>query len=240
MACTLAGSVALLVVQPHSGLDPAALSLVQFAPALGAFATWLVFRRTIARHSPAPVPSGRAGTNIGAVVGVCVVFWLLVTIAVVGSGAALAGPAPVGGVPFTVFLMLQLLGATAEEIGWRGLMQPMLESRITRFAAVSVTGAAWALWHVQAFAVAPVTAVCFVVSAIAFAVVLGYLGEGSFGQRVLVASIGHWLINIAVYLAVGDDTLGRPQVVFIAVAAVVAAGVVTVRVLRRGHGTPLR
>ncbi|MFI1461919.1 CPBP family intramembrane glutamic endopeptidase [Nocardia carnea] len=240
VAGTLAASVALLVVQPHSGVAPAALSLVQFAPALGALATWLIFRRTVARQSPAPVSARRTGMNIVAVVGTSVVFGLLVAGAVLASGAALAGPAAAGTVPFTVFLLLQLLGATGEEVGWRGLMQPMLESRMTRFAAISVTGATWALWHVQAFAAGPVTAVCFVVSTMAFAVVLGYLSEGSYVQRVLVASVGHWLINIAVYLPVGDDTLGRPQVVFIAVAAVIAAaGVGTARALRRGDRSPL-
>lgn len=119
-----------------------------------------------------------------------------------------------------------------------GVMQPILESRMARFAAVSVTGATWALWHVQAFVAGPVTAVCFFVSAMAFAIVLGYLSTGSFRQRVLTASIGHWLINIACYLLAGDNTLDRPQIVFVAIAAVLtAAGVLAyaLRNLRRQY-----
>ncbi|MFX0578431.1 CPBP family intramembrane glutamic endopeptidase [Nocardia nepalensis] len=230
---TLAASVALLVVQPLSGIDPSALSLVQFGPALGALATWLTFRKTVAGVLPAAVSFRRVGASVVAVVTACVLFCLLITMAAVVSGTALVGPAAVGGLPFAVFLVLQLLGAGGEEIGWRGLMQPILESRMTRFAAISATGVTWALWHVQAFAAGPVTAVCFFVSAMAFAIVLGYLGNGSFRQRVLVASIGHWLINIAWYLLAGDNTLDRPQIVFVAIAAVlIAAGTMTVRALQ--------
>ncbi|WP_433207464.1 lysostaphin resistance A-like protein [Nocardia sp. CA-107356] len=237
---TLAASAVLLAVQPHSGIDPAALSLVQFGPALGALATWLTFRKTIARLLPAAVSSRRVGANALAMVTACVLFWLLITMAAVISGTALVGPSAVGGLPFALFLLLQLIGAGGEEIGWRGLMQPMLESRMTRFAAISATGTTWALWHVQAFAAGPVTAACFLVSAMAFAIVLGYLGNGSFRQRVLTAAIGHWLINIAWYLLAGDNTLDRPQIVFVATAAaLIATGVMAIGALRT-HRTQYR
>ncbi|WP_431951387.1 CPBP family intramembrane glutamic endopeptidase [Nocardia lijiangensis] len=233
---TLAASVVLLAVQPHSGIDPAALSLVQFAPTLGVLATWLTFRKTVAVLLPAAVSARQVGASVVAVVTACVSYWLLITMAAVVSGTALVGPAAVGGLPFAAFLLLQLLGAGGEEIGWRGLMQPMLESRMTRFAAISATGATWALWHVQAFTAGLVIAVCFFVSTMAFAIVLGYLSTGSFHQRVLIASIGHWLINIAGYLLAGDNIVDRPQIVFTAIAAVlIAAGSMTVRGLPHGR-----
>ncbi|WP_181696605.1 type II CAAX endopeptidase family protein [Nocardia sp. GTS18] len=230
VATTLAASVFFLAVQPLSGIDPAVLSLVQFAPAAGALVTWLVFRKTVAAVLPAAVSGRRVAGNVAAMVAVCVGYWSMLMVAAVVSGTATVGAAAVGSVPFVVFLVVQLLGAGGEEIGWRGLMQPMLESRIARLGAVSVTGAVWALWHVQALTAGPVVAVCFFVATMAFAMVLGYLGTGSFGQRVLVASVGHWLINIAGYLLAGDATTDRPQIVFVAVAAVlVAVATMTVR-----------
>lgn len=222
---TLITSAILLAVQPHSGIAPAALSLVQFGPAVGALVTWLMCRRTVSGVFPGAVSVRRVGVNVAAIVAVCVTYWSLITLAAVVSGTATVGPAAVGGVPFVVFLVLQFVGAGGEEIGWRGLMQPMLESRTAKIAAVSVTGAVWALWHVQAFTAGPVIAVCFFAATMAFAVVLGYLGTGSFWQRVLVAAVGHWLINIAGYLLAGDSTLDRPQIVFVAVAAVLIAAV---------------
>lgn len=224
---TLAASVILLEAQPHSGIDPAALSLVQFGPALGALTTWLAFRKTVRELLPASLSARRVGANALAMVAACVLFWLLITAAALVTNTELGGPAAVGGLPFAVFALLQLVGACGEEIGWRGLMQPMLESRMAKFAAISVTGATWALWHVQAYAEGPVIAVCFFVSAVAFAIVLGYLGAGSFRQRVLVASIGHWLFNVACDLLAGDNTLDLPQIAFVAMATVlIAVGVV--------------
>ncbi|WP_280298607.1 CPBP family intramembrane glutamic endopeptidase [Nocardia neocaledoniensis] len=233
---TLTASGALLAVQQPSGIDPAALSLVQFGPAVGALVTWLMFRRTVVEVLPRAVSRRLVGVHLAGIVAVCVAYWLLITGAAVVSGTATVGPAAVGGVPFVVFVVLQFVGAGGEELGWRGLMQPMLESRLAKFAAVSVTGAVWALWHVQAFTAGPVVAVCFFVATMAFAVVLGYLGTGSLWQRVLVAAVGHWLINIAGYLLAGDSTLDRPQIMFVAVAAVlVAAGSMGVRALRRSR-----
>ncbi|MEV0434038.1 type II CAAX endopeptidase family protein [Nocardia sp. NPDC050413] len=224
VATTLAASVFFLAVQPLSGIDPAVLSLVQFAPSAGALATWLVFRKTVAAVLPAAVSGRRVAGNVAAMVAVCVGYWSMLMVAAVVSGTATVGAAAVGSVPFVVFLVVQLLGAGGEEIGWRGVMQPMLESRMARLGAV------WALWHVQAFTAGPVVAGCFFVATMAFAMVLGYLGTGSFGQRVLVASIGHWLINIAGYLLAGDAMTDRPQIVFVAVAAVlVAVATMTVR-----------
>ncbi|MFE3542385.1 CPBP family intramembrane glutamic endopeptidase [Nocardia sp. NPDC059177] len=220
---TLVGSMFLLAVQPYSGIDPAVLSLVQFGPALGAAVTWLVVRRTVTAALPAAVSVRRVGWVAVAIIVVCVAFGALIIGAAVVAGVAPVGPVAVEGVSFGVFVLLQLLGAGGEEIGWRGVMQPVLESRTTRFVAVAITGATWTLWHVQAFTLGPVVAICFIVSTMSFAIVLGDLSVGSFRQRVLIAAIGHWLINIACYLLAGDNTFDQPQVVFIAVAAVFIA-----------------
>ncbi|WP_194838665.1 CPBP family intramembrane glutamic endopeptidase [Nocardia sp. XZ_19_369] len=222
---TLLGSAAMLALQPVSSIDPAALALVQFGPALGALVTWFVGRRIVGPLLPAPVPARQVRTNLGYVLVACLLCGLLIAGATAFAGHDLVGPAAVGGVPFVVFFVIQLVGATGEEIGWRGFLQPLLESRVRRFVAIAVTGAAWALWHVQAFGAGPVVAVSFFVSAMAFAVLLGSLGTGSCRQRIVVAAVGHWLINVGIYLTAGDETLGTPQVVFIAGGAVVGTAV---------------
>ncbi|MFB8002490.1 CPBP family intramembrane glutamic endopeptidase [Nocardia sp. NPDC056000] len=224
---TLTASVALLAAQPHSRIDPAALSLVQFAPALGALTTWLLFRKTITAALPPATSSRQLTKNLLAAVTACTLFYLLITAAALLTNTAPVGPAPVGGVPFAIFIPLQLIGAFGEETGWRGLMQPLLESRLTKFAAILTTGTTWALWHVQAFTAGPLTALCFFTGVLAFATILGYLSTGTFSQRVLIAAVGHWLINIASCLLAGDNTLDHPQVIFTAVAAAITAAAVT-------------
>ncbi|MET9489497.1 type II CAAX endopeptidase family protein [Nocardia sp. NPDC006630] len=234
IAVTLVASAGLLAVQSVSGIDAAVLSLVQFAPAIGALITWLSFRKSITRLLPAEIPWRRVRIDLLSILVACVAIWVLGDAGMAWSGHPMVGPAAVAATPFAVFVVLQLIGACGEEIGWRGLLQPLLESRVRRLAAVALTGAIWALWHVQAFAAGFISAISFVVAAMSFSVLLGYLGNGSVRQRVLIASIGHWLINIAWYLVAGDNTLDRPQVVFVAIsAALVAGGVMAVRAVRR-------
>ncbi|WP_327140681.1 CPBP family intramembrane glutamic endopeptidase [Nocardia sp. NBC_01327] len=238
IAITLIASAGLLAAQSVSGIDAAVLSLVQFAPAIAAVITWVSFRKSIIGLLPAEIPWRRVRIDLLAILVACVSIWLLAAASMAWSGHTMVGPAAVAGTPFAVFVVLQLIGACGEEIGWRGLLQPLLESRVRRAAAVALTGAIWALWHVQAFAAGFVAALAFVVAAMSFSVLLGYLGNGSVRQRVLIASIGHWLINIAWYLVAGDNTLDRPQVVFVAIGAVlVAAGAMAVRaaVRHRAH-----
>ncbi|MEV6555778.1 type II CAAX endopeptidase family protein [Nocardia sp. NPDC051756] len=227
---TLLASTAMLALQPVSGIDPAALSLVQFAPALGTLVTWLVGYKIVGPLFPVPVSARQVRENLGYILAACLFLALSIAGATALAGRDLVGPAAVGGVPFIVFVVIQLIGATGEEIGWRGFLQPLLESRMRRFAAIAVTGAVWALWHVQAFSAGPVVAVSFFVSTMAFAALLGMLGTGSFWQRVLVAAVGHWLINVGIYLTAGDATYDRPQIVIAAVGAVfVAAATLAVR-----------
>lgn len=227
---TLPASAAMLALQPVSGIDPAALSLVQFAPTCGALVAWLAGRKIIGPLFPAPVSVRQVRENIGYILAACLILALLIAGATALAGHDLVGPAAVGGAPFVVFFGVQLIGATGEEIGWRGFLQPLLESRMRRSAAIAATGATWALWHVQAFSAGPVVAVSFFVSTTAFAALLGTLGTGSFQQRVLVAAVGHWLINVGIYLTAGDATYNRPQIVIAAVGAVfVTAATLAVR-----------
>ncbi|MFC9432546.1 CPBP family intramembrane glutamic endopeptidase [Nocardia sp. NPDC057030] len=220
VVATLSASAATLALQPVSGIDPAALSLVQFAPAFGALVTWLAGRKLVGPLFPAPVSGREVRENLGYIVAACLFLALLIAGATALAGHDLVGAATVGGVPFAAFFVIQLIGATGEEIGWRGVLQPLLESRMRRFAAIAVTGATWALWHVQAFGAGPVVAAAFFVSTMAFAALLGTLATGDFRQRVRVAAVGHWLINVGIYLSAGDATYDRPQIVITAGGAV--------------------
>lgn len=46
-----------------------------------------------------------------------------------------------------VFLVCLFLGGGNEELGWRGLMQRTLESKLPFPVATLITGAVWAVWH---------------------------------------------------------------------------------------------
>jgi uncharacterized protein len=49
-----------------------------------------------------------------------------------------------------IFLTM-ILGGGLEELGWRGVAQPMLERRFSRLPSAAIVGIAWALWHLPLF-----------------------------------------------------------------------------------------
>ncbi len=233
VAATLLGSAALLVVQRWSGIDSDALSLVQFGPAVGALFCWILFDTTLRGLAPTPLPTARVRTDLGYLVAACVIFGVLLAGMAATAGYHPPGPKSFGGVPFGLLLVLQLIGACGEEIGWRGLLQPVLETHYRRWLAILVTGVIWALWHVQVIAAGPVIALSFLVSTVTFAILLGTLGNGGVRQRIAVATVGHWLINMMTYLAVGADAHTSPQVMLLAVAAAIVTAALGLRTLRR-------
>ena len=56
--------------------------------------------------------------------------------------------------PWYMFFLLfffMIGGGGLEELGWRGVAQPEMERRLSRFGAAVLVGLLWALWHVPLF-----------------------------------------------------------------------------------------
>ena len=48
---------------------------------------------------------------------------------------------------FILFMPMMILGGGLEEIGWRGIFQPLLEKRFSFLVAALIEGAIWSIWH---------------------------------------------------------------------------------------------
>lgn len=48
---------------------------------------------------------------------------------------------------FPVFVILMIFGGGMEELGWRGIMQPYIEKKLSIIPAILVQGIIWAFWH---------------------------------------------------------------------------------------------
>ncbi len=132
-----------------------------------------------------------------------------------------------------VILFLQLLGAVGEEVGWRGVVQPLLENRFSLLWSGVITGLLFGLGHFYVLlAAGPIVYLTFVIAAIGLSVALAVLTVGrSFTSRVLVASFFHWLVNSAmlVFFSGGDESLlwtvnTAIATVVVAIAAVLLHG----------------
>ena len=79
-----------------------------------------------------------------------VFFWILVamTIAVIGiSSMEFNAALPWYLIPI-VFLQAVFIYGGEEELGWRGVMQPILEKKIPFPIATVITGTVWGIWHI--------------------------------------------------------------------------------------------
>lgn len=187
-------------------IDGDVFAVAQYGPALAVLVTWMVFRRRIAEVMPTSVSAGQVRINLVFALAACVLFAILLGVGyALVSGQNFYGVGRVGGISFPALALIWLLGATAEEIGWRGVLQPALEVTLPRWGAGLVTGMLWSVWHLPVVTQGAAIAATFIASTTALAVLLAYLGTGSARQRVAVTSVVHWLVNLAILVIAGTD-----------------------------------
>jgi membrane protease YdiL (CAAX protease family) len=96
----------------------------------------------------------------------------------------------------TALMLIQLvIGATTEEIGWRGFMLPRMARRYGNLKASLLLGLIWGLWHVGDFGEG-LGFVFFVGSTIGMSIIMTWIREKS-GGGVLMAAIFHIFYNLA-------------------------------------------
>lgn len=144
--------------------------------------------------------------------------------------------ADVGGAGALVAAMatMALIGPV-EEIGWRGVLQPLAQRRMGALAAALVVGAIWALWHLPAFflsgtpqsgwALGP-----FLLGTVALGVIAGVLLNAGRGT-ILWPALFHWQVNAPLWP--DAQPFDAPFVAVLAVIAILLAptGVKVTRVV---------
>jgi membrane protease YdiL (CAAX protease family) len=101
--------------------------------------------------------------------------------------------------PLTFVFVLVLGGPLGEELGWRGFMQPRLQTTMGMLPASLIIGVASAFWHLPLFLI-PSSAqshlplAVFVVRTVALSVILGWLWNRS-NRSLLVILLFHASLN---------------------------------------------
>lgn len=215
-----------------SGYSPLAF-LAVWAPALSAFTVvGLTDGRAGLRAYARRVTAlrGRWPWYAAVLVGVPLAYLLSALVASATGGPALA----VEPGWFSTFVVVALLRATqgpVEELGWRGFALPLLQRRYSGLVSAVLLGLVWALWHAPALVIStaefarvgpllPGLVQLFVVL-VATSVAITVVFNGSRGS-VPIAVFFHWLTNLD-YPWESTSTVPIAQdVVFVAVATVVA------------------
>lgn len=55
---------------------------------------------------------------------------------------------------FILFMPMMILGGGLEEVGWRGMFQPLLEKRFSFIVSALIEGCIWSVWHLPLWFVA--------------------------------------------------------------------------------------
>lgn len=116
-----------------------------------------------------------------------------------GTRTGLTLSAAVAMVVFNLFL-----GPLGEELGWRGVMQPLLTARFGWLAASLMVGVVWLVWHLPLWTIASphaaIPLVCFAVHCMAYSVMIGAASTLS-GGSLLPAVLLHLAVNLAANFA---------------------------------------
>ncbi|MFD4916431.1 CPBP family intramembrane glutamic endopeptidase [Streptomyces virginiae] len=238
-------------LQPSTGIPAEVLQLTQFGPALAVAAVALLWPGRIRDRLMGALPARSKGpahhaTRLPSSRNRAALLLTAALITALSAGGAVltSGSLPVRSPqalahPLTLLVTAQLIGACAEEIGWRCYLQPLLRTRFGPVTASALVGTAWGLWHVPALTQGPVYAAGFLTATIAMSVILGLALERVRSNRLLLAGGFHTLVNLGM-LFVTDETspAATPMVVF--GAACLAAALPWVASARRAAATPDR
>ncbi|MGD2061040.1 MAG: type II CAAX endopeptidase family protein [Acidimicrobiia bacterium] len=168
--------------------------------------------------------------------------WLFLVVgvpAIVYAGAAVSGTlstTPVFSPWYTMIPALfasMFLAGTWEELGWRGVAQPLLQRRFTPLTSGLIIGAVWALWHLPAFALSGTVQSAwafgpYFVGVVAVSVIMAWFFNASNGS-ILVA----WLVHFQLMNPLFAD--GQPwDSLFYVIAAVTIVIIHRKSMLRRG------
>jgi uncharacterized protein len=102
-------------------------------------------------------------------------------------------------------------GALGEELGWRGFLLPLLQSKVSPVISALIMSILWALWHAPAFFFpglpqARISPLAFFVTVVAFGIFLSLVFNKTRGC-VVGTMLAHFVFNTA--LAFGGAQLGN-------------------------------
>ncbi len=133
-----------------------------------------------------------------------------------------------------IFLTM-ILGGGLEELGWRGVAQPMLERRFSRIVSAAIVGAFWALWHLPLFFIHGVPQYgadfpLFAADVIANAFLLAWIYGGT--GSILVCVLFHAASNTSATMGL-DAWDGSPHMAWIGPAVKTAFAAALILLLPR-------
>jgi membrane protease YdiL (CAAX protease family) len=200
------------------------LVLTQFAPSLAVLVVLVSRRARIVRRSVS-VAAIAIRTAIAVALVIALFGGCLGAFAVAGLPLRWIDPATLSH-PLWLITVGQLVGACAEELGWRTFLQQYLAQRYSTLVSGVLVGAFWGTWHVEYFGYGALFMTVFLVAAMALSVTLAILVRNTGLGSLLIAGAFHWLLNLGVFLLLDFEGGSLRNVAVLAGGAVVTAATV--------------
>lgn len=104
-------------------------------------------------------------------------------------------------IPLTIFM---LLGGGTEEIGWRGLLQPLMEQKFSMFTSSIIVSVIWGFWHLPLWFMGATSQSqtnfgSFLIGTLGFSIALAVIRDMC--KSIFVCILLHCMINAAFNVA---------------------------------------
>jgi membrane protease YdiL (CAAX protease family) len=104
----------------------------------------------------------------------------------------------------SVIIIATIIGATGEEIGWRGFMFPVLHKKHNLFTSAVVTGLLWGLWHFGKIQLSGVTGyLLFTLLCVEFTVLMAWILKKA-NNSLIPMIVFHTVINTCSVLLINE------------------------------------
>lgn len=239
---TFGAAGGLVALQQLLGLDLVIIEIVQLAPTIGVLAVLLLgllLRRPVRDTQARPASPIAPRMLLAVLLPIMIMTVASLGFVLTSGDVALVSPLSLSA-PFALILMAQLVGACAEEYGWRGYLQPTLQRRIGLVPAAVVIGILWGAWHIQIFSLGAAYVAAFLLSTVAMSIIMAVLNERLTWGRTLVAGVFHFVINIGMLLSLREESGDVASQLWIGVACALAAAGLLIPRLRSRSADPRR
>ncbi|MDR2734057.1 MAG: CPBP family intramembrane metalloprotease [Spirochaetota bacterium] len=222
LAFVFAGVLAVVQLKINLGFD--IIMLPQFAPALAYLVTVVLFRNV---YKPI-ICSMNKTVWIKALF--AILFPLAVFTAAYCIGKLIGAEAKIGGNLFSIIttgILGILIGAAAEEIGWRSFLQQDLEQKHSVLASSAIVGLIWGVWHIGHFKNGIVFMLLFLAFTVSVSVILARILK-NMRYNLIITALFHASINIGFVIFF---TTGFENLYFFAIIAFVWVIIAVITVL---------
>lgn len=217
---TWLASGALILLQPVTHIPSVVLEIIQFAPTTAVLVLVATRRVALPRIWQCPISATLRRIAVVFVVMAAIFGLALAALAAAGQPVQLTSLSSLGE-PFWLIVVAQLLGACAEEFGWRSFLQPHLERRYSRVASALIVGFMWGTWHANYLSDGLLFYAVFIAASMCLSVIMAEMIRGV--SSLPVAGVFHWLLNLGLLMLVPNFTNGLTVIpVWTACLAVVA------------------